>query len=1149
MFRFIFAIIALLHILVSTGIAGPLPTCDEAGLRAAINQGGVVTFPCDATISISSPITISNQVTLDATGRSVVLTGNNSTRLFQIAPGGTLDLIHLTLADGSAIRGGAILNESGRVVTANCLFQNNHATGAAPDLPAEGGAIYNAGELTITNCEFHGNIAAVSFIPPTTQPGVLARGGAIKTDALVTIANTLFIMNSTIAGAGAAGDPNVFGKVYGGAGGPAYGGALYIGSRAEITSCTFSNNITRGGQGGPGGSSYFLTTLPGAPGGAAYGAAVFMNTTSPEMQLIGSCTFIANSSVAGLGGIAYGPSTSGAGGDASGAIHLKSGVLNALNNLWQQNQSVGGPGSEGPFGGPGGFGGGGAILVEAGQLYATNNTFFANQAQGGGGGKTGYGLDQPGGQGGNAFGGAILVKTGITRISHATFALNSIVPGSGGYCNTFNGIAAISARGNAHGAGLGNESGSVSVANSIFSTNYFGAVNENCSGPINDLGFNLSSDWSFPFVMSGVDPKLGAFDFNGGSTKNFALLPDSPAVDFSDPANSPLTDQREISRSAGLAPDAGAYEADAATADDLNLADLKTQIANGGSILITQPGTFVFGQSLNINKNVTIDASQAPVVFDGRYGARLFHVLPGISFTLINATVANSRAVEGAGLFNEGGSVTLVHCTFTNNVAIGSSGAHGTNSAARRQIGGIGGSGLLGRGGAILNTGTLVISNSFFMDNAAIGGRGGDGGIGGDGTYTLLLGYACRYGTSGGSGGAAGSAGNSQGGAIWNSGQIKFINSLVRDNQVVGGVGGNGGDSGHPGCGSLFGLDPAGAGGRGGLAEGGAIYSTAPFQITASTLISNVARGGDGGLGGNLPTLSGSGSAGTGGGGASGFGGAMASRGVAITNVTFAFNIAEGGMGGSGGTGSCSSANGAGGDASAGAIDEHGTNVSQNCTFVGNAAYLGPGGKLTNYCNVPAGTDGHAFAGVIHIHGLPSAAQQLLKGSIIALSNSQTSVIGTLIDNGYNLSDDSQIAFTETTSKRNIDPLLLPLDDSADVPVFRPALNSPARDAIPASLSPPVDQRGVLRPIGPSADIGAIELAMPEIPPQIALNPNETLSLTYKAHPDSDYVLFESFTLDSWTAISTNRATADGSLLFGPIATSAPHKFFLSTGP
>ena len=61
-----------------------------------------------------------------------------------------------------------------------------------------------------------------------------------------------------------------------------------------------------------------------------------------------------------------------------------------------------------------------------------------------------------------------------------------------------------------------------------------------------------------------IDPRLAPLDFNGGSTQNFALLPDSPAIDAGDPTildTDPTTDQRGLSRVSNGRADIGAFEA------------------------------------------------------------------------------------------------------------------------------------------------------------------------------------------------------------------------------------------------------------------------------------------------------------------------------------------------------------------------------------------------------------------------------------------------------------------------------------------------------------------------------------------------------------------------------------------------------------
>ena len=60
---------------------GVVSNCTEADLRTALAGGGTVTFACDGTITITTPKSISADTTLDATGHTVTISGNNAVRL------------------------------------------------------------------------------------------------------------------------------------------------------------------------------------------------------------------------------------------------------------------------------------------------------------------------------------------------------------------------------------------------------------------------------------------------------------------------------------------------------------------------------------------------------------------------------------------------------------------------------------------------------------------------------------------------------------------------------------------------------------------------------------------------------------------------------------------------------------------------------------------------------------------------------------------------------------------------------------------------------------------------------------------------------------------------------------------------------------
>jgi hypothetical protein len=278
-------------------------------------------------------------------------------------------------------------------------------------------------------------------------------------------------------------------------------------------------------------------------------------------------------------------------------------------------------------------------------------------------------------------------------------------------------------------------------------------------------------------------------------------------------------------------------------------------------------------------------------------------------------TITNSTFIgnEALGRTTNGGAIStgenetfaaptlaINNCTFTGNEAVGANGAN--NSTA-----GEGGEAL---GGAIANAGPLTIACSAFTDNLAKGGDGGDniGGVDpnpivgevlGGGvvnfasvlkvTNTTFSGNQAIGGSS-----AVGPGAPAVGGGL--EAEI-FAGTTLTNVAFVGNqaIGGNGGSSypGYPGTGgsgfgggfyngvdstatvsqSLFSGNLAqggsgGSGAAGGVGAGGAIANggsggayeviflglgtdTSALSVTGSTLIFNVAQGGNGGAGGN----------------------------------------------------------------------------------------------------------------------------------------------------------------------------------------------------------------------------------------------------------------------------------------------------------
>ncbi len=219
---------------------------------------------------------------------------------------------------------------------------------------------------------------------------------------------------------------------------------------------------------------------------------------------------------------------------------------------------------------------GGAIYMSGGSLTVSNSTFRVNSADDGGG--------------------AIKTYTTTAAVSNTTFINNSTPAGGGGIYNdisstltlsnsSFSGNSASWGGGIANtastlivlsstfsgnstvtgGGGIRFGSGSLILKNSILA-NTIGGTDCKADAAIGTNTNNLienNSGCGTPF--SSADPMLGTLANNGGSTRTFALLPGSPAINAGDDANctvSPVAglDQRGETRPYGTHCDIGSYE-------------------------------------------------------------------------------------------------------------------------------------------------------------------------------------------------------------------------------------------------------------------------------------------------------------------------------------------------------------------------------------------------------------------------------------------------------------------------------------------------------------------------------------------------------------------------------------------------------------
>ena len=519
--------------------------------------------------------------------------------------------------------------------------------------------------------------------------------------------------------------------------------------------------------------------------------------------------------------------------------------------------------------------------------------------------------------------------------------------------------------------------------------------------------------------------------------------------------------------------------------------------------------TIVGGGSSGPNASI-IDASGLQ---SGAMHDRVFHVTgAGVIVTLQDLVITNGTAADdgtggtstnpanqtthraGGGILNSGGSLTLSNVSVESCQAVG----RGDSNANFPGV-------LDGRGGgfASTGTGTVVITNSKFTNDTAIGGAGpninngqGSNGKGGaiyfeGGTLNLTGSQILSSTATGGYGGDApgnqqngGFGGFAQGGGAYIGGGIITIDSSTFESCVA-----TGGNSGKGQNGS----EPAGEG------NGGGLYSLGSVTVSNSTFDLNSANGGNAGDAFGPDCF---GSHGGGDGGAARGGAIMADGGSAIIDTsTFASNTAQGGNGGNGGKnngGTCGLAtHGAGGVAYGGAITNNTATLNiKHATISLNNAQAGNTGVDTPGVSLPPRNAAEGTGGGIRVSFGAATIENTIVANNTAANGAGANpsaftpapdVAGSVTSNGHNLIGNSTGAtgFTGTGDLTGANPMLAALtDNGGPTQTMMPQAGSQAIDAGVASGAT-TDQRGRPRTYDDPAvtnaatsdgtDIGAVE--------------------------------------------------------------------------
>jgi hypothetical protein len=454
----------------------------------------------------------------------------------------------------------------------------------------------------------------------------------------------------------------------------------------------------------------------------------------------------------------------------------------------------------------------------------------------------------------------------------------------------------------------------------------------------------------------------------------------------------------------------------ATTVTNCTEAALRTAMAGGGTVIFACDGVITLTGTITNDNDTVLDGYGHNITISGGDAVRVFFNPTNTSLTLNNVTIANGRCTNGAGIFNDGGTVSLSNVSFETNVAyvytnepFGAEGGAiydraGTVNATNCNFFGNAAAPppkyqgpFEARGGAIRDKGGFVcLKDCVFAGNSACGGivpswagsymdpgaNGAGGAIYND-TGASLIASGCEFSANSASGGPgsissspgmyANNGGSGTGGAVFNSGVMEADACTFRLNSGVGAAGG-----GSPGSVGNY---------EGGSGNGGGIFNSGSLVVQSNAFLNNTVCGGSGGNAGPGPMTGLAG--GTGG---SGSGGGICNLGsLFLQGSTFADNAATGAGGGQGGNGVAANSSagaqpggtgGLGGSGNGGALFNSGTASLSDSTLVtnmGSGSMGGRGGTGGSSFGVPhhpdganggnGGTGGSGFGGIFDSNG------------------------------------------------------------------------------------------------------------------------------------------------------------------------------------
>ncbi len=197
------------------------------------NAGDTIKFSCSGDILLTSTLTISGSMTLDGSGQTVTLDGQQQRQVLSVSGSVSLTLKALTVANGFVSGDGGGLENNGTLSISNSTFSGNSAFG-------DGGGLENNGTLSISNSTLSGNGVAPGF-----------GGGGIANSGTASISNSTFSDNSASGGGGIvnSGTLSISNSTFSGNSTNIGGGIENNGGTVSISNSTFSGNFAIAGGG------------------------------------------------------------------------------------------------------------------------------------------------------------------------------------------------------------------------------------------------------------------------------------------------------------------------------------------------------------------------------------------------------------------------------------------------------------------------------------------------------------------------------------------------------------------------------------------------------------------------------------------------------------------------------------------------------------------------------------------------------------------------------------------------------------------------------------------------------------------------------------------------------------------------------------